>query len=99
MVISVDAMGGDNSPRVVIEGLAIAAKKHPDIKFLVFGDTALVNPILQRFPELAKVCELRHSAEMVHNEDKPSSVIRNRNTSMFMAINAVKQGEAQAVPA
>ncbi len=97
MVISVDAMGGDNSPRVVIEGLAIAAKEHPDIRFLVFGDTARVTPFLRQFPALEKVCELRHAPEMVHNEDKPSSVIRNRNTSMFMAIDAVRSGEAQAV--
>ncbi len=97
MVISVDAMGGDNSPRVVIEGLAIAAKEHQDIRFIVFGDSARVKPILQEFPALQKVCELRHSPEMVHNEDKPSSVIRNRNTSMFMAIDVVRRGEAQAV--
>ena len=97
IVISVDAMGGDNSPRVVIDGLAIAAKDHPDIRFIVFGDAARVRPLLQEYPELEKVCELRHSPEMVHNEDKPSSVIRNRNTSMFMAINAVRTGEAQAV--
>lgn len=97
MVISVDAMGGDNSPRAVIEGLAIAAEEHPDIRFIVFGDTAKVNPIFQQFPVLEKVCELRHSSEMVHNEDKPSSVIRNRNTSMFMAIDAVRRGEAKAI--
>ncbi len=97
IVISVDAMGGDNSPRVVIDGLAIAAKDHPDIRFIVFGDASKVKPLLQNYPELDKVCELRHSPEMVHNEDKPSSVIRNRNTSMFMAIDAVRSGEAQAV--
>ena len=97
MVISVDAMGGDNSPRAVIEGLAIATREHPDIKFIVFGDSAKVNPILKQYPELEQVCELHHSPEMVRNEDKPSSVIRNRNTSMFMAIDAVKKGEAQAV--
>ncbi len=97
MVISVDAMGGDNSPRVVIEGLALAAKQHKDLRFIVFGDVAKVKPIMQEFPELSKICEVRHSPEMVHNEDKPSSVIRNRNTSMFMAIDAVKKGEAQAV--
>jgi len=97
MVISVDAMGGDNSPRVVIEGLALAVKKHPDIRFIVFGDSAKVNPIFQQYPELKDKCELRHAPEMVHNEDKPSSVIRNRNTSMFMAIEAVKKGEAKAV--
>lgn len=97
LVISIDAMGGDNSPRVVIEGLAIAAKKNPDAKFLLFGDETKVNDLLKSWPALQKVCEVRHSPEVVCNEDKPSAVIRNRNTSMFMAINAVKQGEAQAV--
>ena len=97
LVISVDAMGGDSAPRVVVEGLAIAAKKNPDIRFLLFGDEAKVSPIVEQFPELKKVCTLKHAPEMVCNEDKPSQVIRNRNTSMYMAIDAVRKGEAQAV--
>lgn len=97
IVISIDAMGGDKSPKIVIEGIALAAKKNPDVKYLLFGDSAQVTPLLQKFPELQGKCELRHAPEMVHNEDKPSQVIRNRNTSMFMAIDAVKRGEAQAV--
>lgn len=97
LVISIDAMGGDNSPRVVIEGLAIAAKKNPDIRFLLFGDENKVNPILNTYPALKKVCEIRHANEVVHNEDKPSQVIRNKNTSMYMAIDAVRKGEAKAV--
>ena len=97
LVISIDAMGGDNSPRVVIEGVALASKKNPDARFLLYGDSQRVNEILDNYPHLKKVAEVRHSSEVVHNEDKPSAVIRNRNTSMYMAINAVKQGEAQAV--
>ena len=97
LVISVDAMGGDNSPRVVIEGLVIAAKQNPDINFLLFGDQEKINPILNLYPALKKVCEVRHAGEVVRNEDKPSQVIRNRNTSMYMAIEAVKKGEAKAV--
>ncbi len=97
LVISIDAMGGDNSPRVVIEGLVLAAKKNPDIRFLLFGDENRVNSILKEYPELSKVCEVRNSPEVVSNEDKPSHVIRNRNTSMYMAIDAVRKGEAQAV--
>ena len=97
LVISIDAMGGDNSPRVVIEGLAIAAKKNPDVKFLLFGDEAKINENLSQYPALQKVCEVRHALEVVHNEDKPSQVIRNRNTSMYMAIDAVRKGEAQAI--
>ncbi|MBE6452905.1 MAG: phosphate acyltransferase PlsX [Alphaproteobacteria bacterium] len=97
LVISIDAMGGDNSPRVVIEGLAIAAKKNQDMRFILFGDESKVSPILNQYPDLLKVCELRHTTEMVRNEDKPSQVIRNRNTSMYMAIDAVRKGEAQAI--
>ncbi len=90
-------MGGDNSPRVVIEGLAVAAKKNPDVRFLLFGDEAKVLPILNTYPSLKKVCEIRHCSEVVRNDDKPSQVIRNRNTSMYMAIDAVRKGEAKAI--
>ena len=97
LFISVDAMGGDHSPRIVVEGLAIAAKKNPDARFLVFGDFEQVSAEFKKFPQLKKVCEIRHTSELVHNEDKPSQVIRNKNTSMYQAIEAVKKGEAQAV--
>ena len=61
LVISIDAMGGDNSPRVVIEGLAIAARKNPDVRFLLFGDEAKIRASLGNYPQLQKVCEIRHS--------------------------------------
>ena len=38
LVISIDAMGGDNSPKVVIEGLALAHKRNPDLRFLAHAD-------------------------------------------------------------
>lgn len=97
LVISVDAMGGDNSPRVVIEGINIAAKRNTDVRFLLFGDEAKIVPLLQQFPKLNKVCKVCHTAEWVKNEDKPSQIIRNRNTSMYMAIDAVRSGRAQAI--
>ena len=97
IVISIDAMGGDNSPRVVINGVALAAKNNPDAKFLLFGDEGKINSILKNHPELQKVSTVIHSAEQVSNDDKPSQVIRNRNTSMFMAIDAVRRGEAKAI--
>ena len=45
LVISVDAMGGDNSPRVVVEGINLAHKKNPDIHFILFGDEEKIMPI------------------------------------------------------
>jgi len=97
LVISIDAMGGDNSPKVVIEGLALAHKRNPNIRFLVYGDKAKVNAEIMKYPDLQKACQVFHTEEFVHNEDKPSHVIRNRATSMYQAIEAVKLGKAQAV--
>ncbi len=97
LVISIDAMGGDNSPRVVVEGVALAHKNNPDIKFLLFGDEAKVLEEMKKFPQLKSFCTVIHTNEYVHNEDKPSQVIRNKNTSMYMAIDAVRKGNAQAV--
>lgn len=97
LVISVDAMGGDNSPRVVIEGINIAARRNPDLRFLLFGDEGQIMPLLGQYPRVAKVSKVIHTPERVKNEDKPSQVIRNRNTSMYMAIDAVRSGRAQAI--
>lgn len=97
LVISIDAMGGDNSPKVVIEGLALAHDRNPDIRFLIYGDKQKVEAEMVKFPKLKDSCEIFHTEEYVHNEDKPSHVIRNRATSMYQAIDAVKQGKAQAV--
>ena len=97
LVISVDAMGGDNSPRIVVEGINIAHKNNLDIKFLLFGDEAKVGEEMKRFPNLKEFCTLIHATEVVKNEDKPSQVIRNKNTSMYMAIDAVRKGDAKAI--
>lgn len=97
LVISIDAMGGDNSPKVVIEGLNLAHKRNPDIHFLIYGDKAKVAKEMEKFPELKESCEVFHTEEFVSNDDKPSHVIRNKATSMYQAIEAVKLGKAQAV--
>lgn len=58
LVISIDAMGGDNSPKVVIEGLALAHKRNPDIRFLVYGDEPKVTAEIAKFPALKEVCQI-----------------------------------------
>ena len=97
LVISIDAMGGDNSPRVVIEGINIVAKRNSDLRFLLFGDENKIMPLLKQYPKVAKVSKVINTEDYVKNEDKPSQVIRNRNTSMYMAIDAVRSGRARAV--
>jgi glycerol-3-phosphate acyltransferase PlsX len=98
MILSLDAMGGDAAPDVVIEGAEIALLRHPKIKFLLHGDEALLNPLLERHPSVAAASQVVHAEASVSMEDKISEAVRRgRNTSMWRAIDSVRQDEARAV--
>lgn len=95
VVISVDAMGGDRGPGPVISGMAKSAARNPDIRFLLFGDKALMEPLVAKKRVLANCCELRHAPDVVTMDAKPSHALRNgKGTSMWAAIEAVRSGEA-----
>jgi glycerol-3-phosphate acyltransferase PlsX len=95
--LAVDAMGGDAAPAMVIEGLAIAAERHPAARFLVVGDEAQLAPLLARHPLAARACTVRHAPEVIGNDMKPSAAVRARQASMRVAIDAVAAGEASGV--
>lgn len=97
ITISVDAMGGDLGPAVVIAGIDKSARKNPDISFLVCGRESELAPLIKK-RRLSDRCILRDTADVVRMDDKPSHVMRNgKGTSMWAAVDAVKTGEAQAV--
>jgi glycerol-3-phosphate acyltransferase PlsX len=95
--LAIDAMGGDKAPGVVVDGLAVALERHPGARFLVVGDEATLRPLLAVKPALAAACTIRHAAEAVSNEMKPTAALRLRNSSMRIAIDAVAAGEAEGV--
>ena len=96
--IALDAMGGDHGPEVVIPGAALALKELPGIRFLLFGDERRIQPVLARYPELQKAAVIRHTEKMVGNDEKPSTALRaGKDSSMRLAIEAVKSGEAGSV--
>lgn len=98
VTLSIDAMGGDNAPEMVVEGIAIAAEWLPDVDFLLFGKEALLAPILQRTPHIKNRCQIRHTDDVVSNDEKAGIALRSgRNSSMRLAINAVHTDEAVGV--
>ena len=98
LVIALDAMGGDRAPSVVIDGAEIARERFPNVRFLMFGDRTRVKPLVDKYAKLAAATEYRHTTEMVKNEDKPSVALRSaRQSSMRLAIDAVRDGEADCV--
>jgi len=95
--LAVDAMGGDRAPGIVVEGLALAAQRHPGANFLLIGDEARIAPLLARHKRAAGACTVRHTPDAIGNEMKPTAALRMRGASMRMAIDAVARGEAQGV--
>lgn len=96
--IALDAMGGDSAPECVMEGAHIALTRHPNTKFLVFGDQALVQPYFDKYPKLKAASELIHTDAFVAADDKPSVAIRQgKQSSMRLAIDSVSDGRAGAV--
>ena len=98
LTIALDAMGGDLGPELVIPGADLAAERHPGIRFLLFGDKERIAPILGKYPRLAACSETRHASVAIAMTDKPSQALRRGryNSSMWLAIEAVKTGQAAA---
>jgi phosphate acyltransferase len=93
--ISLDAMGGDRGPEVVVPGAALALERHPDLSFLLVGDRARIEPLLAQHPALAERSRIVHTETAIGMEDKPSQAVRRgRGTSMWLALEAVQKGEA-----
>ena len=95
--LAVDAMGGDHAPGIVVEGLGIAAERHPEARFLLVGDEARLTPLLARCARASAVCTLRHTPDAVASDCKPTVALRMRRASMRLAIDAVARGEAHGV--
>lgn len=94
--ISLDVMGGDFGPEVVIPGAAKALERHPEVTFVLYGQREKCEPFLERFPKLKERSELHHCDVAIGMDEKPSQALRRgRNvSSMWLAIDAVKQGKA-----
>ncbi len=95
--IAVDAMGGDSGPSAMVAGIARAHRADSTLRFLIHGDERLIQPELDKHKRLAGAAEIVHTSEFITSSEKPSQAIRRaKTTSMGMAINAVKEGKADA---
>jgi glycerol-3-phosphate acyltransferase PlsX len=94
--IALDAMGGDRGVSVVVPGAALALARHPDSEFILFGNAAVVDPLLKQHPALAAASRVVHTDVAVKMDEKPSQALRHGRwkSSMWLAIDAVKKGEA-----
>ncbi|HUG60332.1 MAG TPA: phosphate acyltransferase PlsX [Methylomirabilota bacterium] len=97
MIISVDVMGGDHGPSVVLPGANIALTRRPDVRFELYGDEAIAGPILDGLPKLKAASTFHHCDVTVGMDEKPSQALRHGRwkSSMWKSIEAVKHGDAR----
>ncbi|HEX4179787.1 MAG TPA: phosphate acyltransferase PlsX [Caulobacteraceae bacterium] len=98
-VISIDAMGGDQGPPVAVAGVAVALEewRRRGVSFLIHGERVRIQAELDRAPDVAAICEVRHTDLVINADDKAAQAMRRgKGTSLWNAIEAVKQGEARA---
>jgi glycerol-3-phosphate acyltransferase PlsX len=95
--LALDAMGGDNAPRIVVEGADIAVAKNPDLTLVFVGDERKIKPLLKATRYLQSA-EILHTTEEVAPEARVSQVLRaGKQTSMWKAIELVAEGQVEAV--
>ena len=86
--IALDVMGGDHGASVTVPGAALALAKHPDALFVMFGEEAIIAPLLDAHPGLKAVTTFTHTPISVKMTDKPSQALRQgrRTSSMWMTL-------------
>tara|TARA_Y100000590_G_scaffold462111_1_gene625368 strand:- start:309 stop:1310 length:1002 start_codon:yes stop_codon:yes gene_type:complete len=96
IIIAVDAMGGENSPKKIIDGIVHFSKNKNNIFYKIFGKKELINKnIKKRISE--NYYEIINTEEVVKDEDSALSGAKNRNTSMWLAVESVKNKESDIV--
>ena len=95
--IAVDAMGGDGSPKKIIDGIILNHKSNNNIFFKIFGDENRISKLIEGKVD-KKFYQIHHTENVVKSTDSPlEGAKRGKDTSMWLAIESVKNKEADIV--
>ena len=98
IIIAVDAMGGDDSPKKVVEGISIHSKSSKEVNYKLFGNKDLIMPLINRYNLPKNRINVIHTDKTVEGEDTAlSAAKRGKDTSMWLAIESLKNNEANAI--
>lgn len=94
--IAVDAMGGDRAPEVTVKGSLLAVREL-DVSVILVGDETSVNRELDKNGLRPDGIEVRHCSEVAAMNEPPVEVLRRKkDSSIRVAFDLVKSGQAQA---
>ncbi len=97
VIIAVDAMGGDNSPNKIIEGISEYLKNNSNVFFRIFGRKEAVQNELKKYSITKDFFEIINCEDIVENNDTPLAAAKKKSTSMWQAINDVKEKKSNVI--
>ena len=98
IIIAVDAMGGDNAPQKVLDGIELHHNKTENIFYNIFGDKESINSILKHKKINTNNFEIIHTDKKIMGEDSAlTAAKRGKDTSMWLSIESVKNKTSDIV--
>ncbi len=98
ITIAIDAMGGDDSPNKVLEGISFHSKSSKNVKYKIFGNTNLIKPLIKKYNIPNERFILKHTENVVEDEDSAlSAAKKGKDTSLWLAIESLKNNETDAM--
>ena len=97
MKIALDAMGGDRSPSIEVEGAILASREH-NVEIILVGDEKLLKGEIDKHGASALPISIHHASQRIEMHESPVAVLRKKkNASIIVATNLVREGKASAV--
>ena len=89
--IAIDAMGGENSPGKILEGINISLKSNKDNFFYLFGDKNLLENELSKYAKIKNYCEIIHAENKILDDESPlTAAKKGNNSSMWKTVESQK---------
>jgi len=96
IIIAVDAMGGDNSPKKIVDGIELSLKESKENFFKLYGNKDQLNVLVNKNPKINNYCEIIHSENNIKDEESPlTAAKKSKSTSMWQSIESQKNGKSQ----
>ncbi|RZO49779.1 MAG: phosphate acyltransferase PlsX [Candidatus Pelagibacterales bacterium] len=90
--IAIDAMGGENSPKKIIEGIEISLKSNKDNFFYLYGKKDILDKEISKKKNIRNYCEIINSNDIIVDDESPlAGAKKSKETSMWKTIESLKE--------
>ena len=93
--IAIDAMGGESSPKKIIEGIEISLKSNQENFFYLYGKKDLLEKEISKKKLIQKSCEIINAEDIILDDESPlAGAKKSKNTSMWKAVESLKENKS-----